>query len=1398
MPQSPVVTGPGLLGMLKCSLWIALFLFPIYPVSGQTSCSLDLEQFSAPSVSPFNGQTIRYGLVTISGGTLAKAAVHSIWDPSTIYLTFMTDANIYGLADDGVDTQAGRVCTNCSVILTISFSQPVSNFSFSLGNGLSAWFPYFDVVVNGTLVRQPFNESMAAPAPLGATAFMSYPFAAGFQPGPQPTSNVQLVTITSPLLPYTENGNTVYLRSNYTNGGWDFFIDGINYTRPDNQACDYVPPPPDPGPCDECEAVAGQPINLYTGDVWTSKTDYSVAGLAGGLSLTRTWNSLWNQNNPPFSAGMFGIGWTSDFEQRLQILDSTHIEYWLGSGNTWMFTQPSGCPTCAYNLAAPANKHGSLTFNSTTNLYTIQFADGTNEIFNSNGYLTSILDRNSNATNVTYDASNRIIKVTAPGGPWLTFSYALAQDPNRVTSIQDSVGTVATYSYFSSLLTQAAYPDGGQLNYAYDTANNINTITDDQAKIIETHTYDGSGRGLTSSRAGGVDAVTVQYSGGSTTLTDSNSNTTAYAYSNIAGRSYITGLQGPGCDSCGGRNNQLFTRDTLGNRLSATDPNGNTVSYTYDGSSNVLTRTDAVGTWTYTYNGFNEVLTAKDPLGNTTTNAYDAKGNLTSITTPSPDGGTTAASKMQFAYDTKGEMTQVTDPLNNSTVSTYYSTGLVNTIKDVQRNLTTFSYDARGNRTSVKDALNNITSFTYDAMNRLKKITYPNSTTTQFGYDLRGRRTSVTDANSKTTAYAYDDADRLTSVIDPTSNLTQYTYDTENNLISITDALTRVTNFSYDNLGRVAKTLFPSNLFEAYAYDNNGNLASRLDRKGNTVLYTYDQLNRLTQKTYPDSTSITYAYDADSRLKQVVDLTGTYAFVYDNMGRLSSSITNYSFLAGRNFTTRYMYDKASNRTGFSDPEAGSTAYVYDSLNRLTTLTPPAAISSGSFGFSYDAISRRISLTRPNSVTTSYSYDNLSHLLSVLHKKKTTTLDGTAYTVDNVGNHMTRTPQPSGIASAYGYDALYELTSTNQGSTTTESYSYDQTGNRLSTVSDSGWIYNSSNELTSRPGIVYTYDSNGNTLTSVAGSNTTTYAWDFENRMSSVTLPGSGGTVSFKYDPFGRRSEKTTSSATSIYAYDSDNLIEETNSSGSVVARYSQGLNIDEPLAMLRSATISYYQADGLGSITSLSTGAGALANTYTYDSYGKTTATGSLVNSLQYTGHEFDTETNLDFYRARYYDPAVGRFLSEDPTGFKAGVNFYPYVTNDPVNQTDPMGFDSDSQFCRRLLEKIENVRKNIQRRIGQLDENPLNLPESCPGPASLSKAGHRMLINMDKALLASLEATYAWRCKDKPPSPPVPVPVPADTTVKAGTAVSVGVIIYYIISEGTRLFPPRNLIPIP
>lgn len=148
-----------------------------------------------------------------------------------------------------------------------------------------------------------------------------------------------------------------------------------------------------------------------------------------------------------------------------------------------------------------------------------------------------------------------------------------------------------------------------------------------------------------------------------------------------------------------------------------------------------------------------------------------------------------------------------------------------------------------------------------------------------------------------------------------------------------------------------------------------------------------------------------------------------------------------------------------------------------------------------------------------------------------------------------------------------------------------------------------------------------------------------------------------------------------SSATSIYVYDGYNLIEKTNSAGTAVARYSQGLNIHEPLAELRSDATSYYQTDGIGSVTSLSNGDGALGNTYTYDSYGKQTAsTGTLTNPFRYTAREFDPETSLYFYRARYYDPASGRFINEDPLGFSIGPNSYTYVGNDAAGQSDPTG----------------------------------------------------------------------------------------------------------------------------
>ena len=136
-------------------------------------------------------------------------------------------------------------------------------------------------------------------------------------------------------------------------------------------------------------------------------------------------------------------------------------------------------------------------------------------------------------------------------------------------------------------------------------------------------------------------------------------------------------------------------------------------------------------------------------------------------------------------------------------------------------------------------------------------------------------------------------------------------------------------------------------------------------------------------------------------------------------------------------------------------------------------------------------------------------------------------------------------------------------------------------------------------------------------------------------------------------PFGRRIQKASSAGTVIFVYDGANIVEELNAAGTVTAQYAQGAGIDEPLASNLGGTLAFYEADGLGSITSLTDNAGSAVAAYIRDSFGKPISTAdTLGNRFRYTGREWDEETGLYYYRARYYDTGIGRFASEDPIGF--------------------------------------------------------------------------------------------------------------------------------------------------
>ena len=223
------------------------------------------------------------------------------------------------------------------------------------------------------------------------------------------------------------------------------------------------------------------------------------------------------------------------------------------------------------------------------------------------------------------------------------------------------------------------------------------------------------------------------------------------------------------------------------------------------------------------------------------------------------------------------------------------------------------------------------------------------------------------------------------------------------------------------------------------------------------------------------------------------------------------------------------------------------------------------------------------------------------------------------------------------------------------------------------------LHDDVNRLTADDQFTYTYDANGNleTKTSIATpTDVTTYHWDFQDQLTQIDFPDATSTT-YKYDGLGRRIEKNVNGTITRYIYDGEDIVLEYDGTNTFVARYSHGDQTDQPLAVQRAGLgFFYYQSDHQGSITHLTDSSGNIANSYLYDSYGRpTNIFESVIQPFTYTGREFDTESGLYYYRARFYNPHTGRFLSEDPIEFLGrDQNLYRYVSNNPINLSDPTG----------------------------------------------------------------------------------------------------------------------------
>jgi YD repeat-containing protein len=266
-------------------------------------------------------------------------------------------------------------------------------------------------------------------------------------------------------------------------------------------------PPPSWCPtCQKNQQGAGAPINLSNGNTYIQQQDVKIPGLGGGLSLQRTWNSIWPSTVSAFQYGMFGQNWRSTYEEHV-FLSGTYMVYMRSDGGYWYFGSSMGSN---WTLSAPANIVATLSQGPTN--WTLTFQSGEQRLFSvSSGSLVAIVDRNGNATQLTYDGVNRLVTVTDPASRTLTFTY-LSDSSRVVTGVSSSVGLSLSYSYDSNnRLKQVTKPDSSTVSLTYNSQSLISAVTDSQGKILESHTYDGQGRGLTSSRANGVDAVTIAY-----------------------------------------------------------------------------------------------------------------------------------------------------------------------------------------------------------------------------------------------------------------------------------------------------------------------------------------------------------------------------------------------------------------------------------------------------------------------------------------------------------------------------------------------------------------------------------------------------------------------------------------------------------------------------------------------------------------------------------------------------------------------------------------------------------------------------------------------------------------------------------------------------------------------
>lgn len=608
-----------------------------------------------------------------------------------------------------------------------------------------------------------------------------------------------------------------------------------------------------------------------------------------------------------------------------------------------------------------------------------------------------------------------------------------------------------------------------------------------------------------------------------------------------------------------------------------------------------------------------------------------------------------------YEFDPQYRLKKITDPLNHTKQ---------------------FGYDDMSNMTSYTDGLGNVTNYVYDDFNRLKEITHPAATTggtrlaEKFEYDKLGRRTKYTDTANRDTLYGYNDPTRTNVVTNAELEVTTVKYNQRFQTTEVKDAINQAYTFNYDPLGRLLSQTRAGGTM-SFEYDNVGNRKKRTDYMGRVTNYTYDNLNRLTKIEYDlgtgndtDKTQSTYAYDDISRLTSAVNNAGTVTFTYDNRDRVLSTTDVF----GKVIAYEYELTSTVNQKRIKLDGTSYAAYNYDDAGRLANIINSSDSTTTTFG--YDNADKLTSRIFPNGVTTNYEYYNNGLLKRLKDSTTSATLFDRQYTY-NTANQISQLAELTQTRN-FSYDNVDRLTGATNG-TATESYAYDDVGNRSSShlSASYGYQFGKFNQVASTATATFQFDANGNTIQKSEGKDLLRYVWDYENRLTEASTRKSK--VRYKYDALGRRVERNLNSGQDRTKYTLDGLDVLVDNDDGTLTKYLNGPGIDNKLRGQTGSTVRYFLADHLGSTNGLTDATGNVTSSASYDSFGN--KIGNLATRYQFTGREHDNFSGQYFYRARFYDAALGRFTSEDPIGLGGGdINLYGYVRNQPLWFRDSLG----------------------------------------------------------------------------------------------------------------------------